>query len=861
MSRAEAAERSRTVTVHDYHVSLDLRTALQDPEAGFTTRSIITFSAVPGSSTFLDFVGRSVQRINLNGRDLPVEQLYRGARISLPELAAENQVIVTATGEYSRSGEGLHRFVDPADGKIYLYTQYEPADARRVYPNFEQPDLKGRYSFEVIAPSEWRVASNGAEVSVQPLSSTPELSRWSFAQTEPISSYITCVLAGEYSYFSSSWSGTVLPDGGSLAIPLGAYCRASIKESFDAETIFELTRKGLDFFHSVFGYPYPFGKYDQAFVPEYNLGAMENPGLVTFTDDYVFTSRATDIQYQQRANTLLHEMAHMWFGDLVTMQWWDDLWLKESFADFMGTFAVAQATDWGNASWVSFANRRKAWAYRQDQLPTTHPIVADIVDLEAAKQNFDGITYAKGASVLKQLVAFVGEDAFFSAAREYFSKHAFGNTTLKDLLVELSAASGRDMSDWSERWLQTSGISTLSVSVTADDGVLGSVRIEQEAMDPVTARNADRPHLLRLGCYTFDSTGALALTESHSLDLDGASTEVTALQGVAQPDLLLLNDEDLSYAKVRFDDHSLQTVLTSLDRLNDPLARVLCWSTLWNMTRDAVLPAASYVEAVRRFAPAESGVGILSNLLETASTAVESFTPLAQRSDLREELLGTIAEQLKLAVAGSDLQLAWFRALAAVSRNSTGQLGLLRQLLDGEGPIGLQIDTDPRWQIWRALAANGLAAPAELEAELARESNSRALVGFTVAMAARPEAEVKAQAWNSTWQDGSLSNELLSATISGFLLGPEELREEYRSRYFAQIGEIWASRSIEIASRIVGELFPEQDAQPGLALEQQPVVVLATEWLEANAEAPAALRRIVIEGLDNLRRALRAQLG
>jgi aminopeptidase N len=472
LQRSEAAARSALISTTSYDVSLDLRQA-PDPEvAGYPSRSMINFTAQPGASTFLDFIG-TVDSVFLNGKGLRVEAVVDGARIRLDNLQAENQVTVTGTALYSRSGEGMHRFVDPADGQCYLYTQYEPADARRVFANFEQPDLKAPYTFHVMAPAHWHVASNGAEVNRTLLTSDPATARWDFATTEPMSTYITTVLAGPYFKVEDRWQAA-LDDGTSLDVPLALYCRASLADSFDADELFRLTKSGLDFFNRLFDYPYPWGKYDQAFVPEYNLGAMENPGLVTFTESYVFTSRATDAQYQARANTLLHEMAHMWFGDLVTMQWWDDLWLKESFADYMGTLGVDQATVWDTA-WVNFANKRKAWAYVQDQLPTTHPIVADIPDLEAAKQNFDGITYAKGASVLKQLVAYVGFEAFIAGSREYFRKHAYGNTSLADLLAALSTASGRDLAGWAQQWLQTSGISTLALDISedaADDGVL-----------------------------------------------------------------------------------------------------------------------------------------------------------------------------------------------------------------------------------------------------------------------------------------------------------------------------------------------------------------------------------------------------
>lgn len=858
LSRAEATERARIVSVHDYHVTLDLRSAISPEVDGFTTQSIITFSAIPGESSFLDFVGSSVQRVNLNGRDLPID--YHGARIQLPGLQAENQVLVTATARYSRTGEGLHRYQDPEDGKIYLYTQYEPADARRVFANFEQPDLKGHYRIEVIAPSHWRVASNGTEEAVTALASASDLSRWVFAATEPISSYITCILAGEYARFESHWSGAV-------EIPLAAYCRTSMATSFDADQVFELTKRGLDYFHGLFDFPYPFGKYDQAFVPEYNLGAMENPGLVTFSDSYVFTSRATDMQYEQRANTLFHEMAHMWFGDLVTMRWWDDLWLKESFADYMGTLAVAETTDWGAQSWVNFANRRKGWAYVQDQLPSTHPIVADIVDLEAAKQNFDGITYAKGASVLKQLVAFVGPEAFFSAARKYFRDHAFGNTTLQDFLAALASATegsasatGRDMTAWAAAWLQTAGISTLSADIESIDGRYRSVQIHQQAEDPITGLPAHRPHTLRIGLYSSTADGTLARIRSIPVEVAGEWTDVPELAGEPQAELLLLNDDDLSYAKVRLDAESLRTVLSSLDRLDDPLASTLCWSALWNMTRDAVLPAADFVSAVQRFAPVITQDGVLATLLDYARIAVQRLSPAAQRRQLLEALLQTSAAQTHTVAAGSGVQLAWMRSLALLARDSTSVNQLLRETLAGNGPDGLTVDSDLHWRLLQALAANGSAALPELDAARTADQSSTAAIGYRCAVAARPEDSVKAATWFEIVDSDSLSNAEISAAIEGFRTGPASLLQPFRSRYFELLDGIWTSRSIEISSRIVRGLFPEQDAEPGVAVDQHDVAVKAAAWLASHADVPQALRRIVIECLDQLQRSLHAQL-
>ncbi len=861
LRRAEAAVRSALITVQSYDVSVDVRSAADPSVAGFTTQSIITFTAAEaGSETFLDFIGSSVHAVILNGHAQPLADVVDGSRIWLRALEAENQVTVIGTGAYSRSGEGLHRFVDPADGRTYLYTQYEPADARRVFANFEQPDLKAPFTFHVTAPSEWEVASNGAVAALTPLTSDASASRWDFASTRPISTYITSILAGPYHREQDHWSRQ-FDDGTSLDVPLAAYCRASLAEHFDAKRIFETTKAGLAFFHTLFDYPYPFGKYDQAFVPEYNLGAMENPGLVTFTDNYVFTSRATDTQHQLRANTIMHEMAHMWFGDLVTMFWWDDLWLKESFADYMGHLAVAGATDWGAKSWVLFANKRKAWAYIQDQLPSTHPIVADIRDLEAAKQNFDGITYAKGASVLKQLVAFVGFEAFMAGSRRYFREHAYGNTSLKDLLDVLSAASGRDLTEWARQWLQTSGISTLHAELDAHDGVLTRLSLHQDALDPVTDRQEPRPHRLKIGFYDFAGSGALERTDSLELDVLGAVTVVEAAAGKPRPALLLINDGDLSYAKVRLDDVSEATVLASLDKLADPMARALCWSALWNAARDGAMPAARYIDAVERFAPSESDLGVLASLLDNARTAVERYCAAGERGEAREGVLEAVVSRLHAADAGSDQQLVWARAFAAVARRSDSHRGLAAGLLSGTTAVpGLSIDPELRWALWQALAATGHATPEELAAELVGDNRASARTGHLTAVSAQPAAEVKQHAWQEAVHGTALSNELLSATIEGFRQGTPELLNPFTEPYFAAIAGVWAERSIELSGRIVRGLYPgAQDLVAGQQPSEHPVVLRTDQWLASNEAAPAALRRIVIEQRDQLMRSLHAQ--
>ncbi|MGA7207184.1 MAG: aminopeptidase N [Specibacter sp.] len=869
LARVEAATRKSLITVHHYDVRVDVGNAMNLADPGFPTQSTIAFSAVTaGSSTFLDFIGLGVESVVLNGRTLDVAEVVDDSRIILDGLALENEVTVNATAAYSRSGEGLHRFQDPADGQVYTYTQYEPADARRVFANFEQPDLKAPFTFHVTAPAGWEVASNQSVTGYADVEIGDDGAAvsgcWDFAPTLPISTYITTILAGPYfkvsDQFTMTFGSASAHAGTQLDIPLTAYCRASLAEHFDTDPIFAVTKAGLAYFNEIFDYPYPFGKYDQAFVPEYNLGAMENPGLVTFTESYIHTSRATDTQYQQRANTIMHEMAHMWFGDLVTMSWWDDLWLKESFADFMGHLAVAEATEWGEKSWTLFASRRKTWAYLQDQLPTTHPIVADIPNLEAAKQNFDGITYAKGASVLKQLVAYVGQDAFMAGARAYFSAHEYSNTSLADLLVPLSEASGRDLASWASQWLQTAGISTLTPAVATTDGTITGFSITQEAMDPTTGRPALRPHRLSVGLFNHDG-GALVRTHSVTVDVAGAVTEVPELTGVQVPALVVVNDQDLTYAKVRLDDVSLETALTSLGSVADPLARSLVWSSLWNAARDAILPSSLYVQAVCDHSAGEADIALLQSLADNARYAISNYCPPETRGGLRATLLAAVERNLDAAAPGGDEQLVWARTFAALGRGSDATIARIQGLLDGTGvPAGLRVDSSLRWLLWQALAARGAATVAELDAELAAATTAETRVGRLTAVAAFPDPAVKAQAWEDSVVGSALTNELLSATIEGFTMGGHDLLDAYVEPYFAILNSIWEQRSIEIAGRIVRGLFPaHQDLPAGTDPAAHPVVVRTDAWLSENPGAASGLRRLVVEQRDHLVRSLTAQ--
>jgi aminopeptidase N len=647
-----------------------------------------------------------------------------------------------------------------------------------------------------------------------------------FAETLPISSYITSVAAGPYHRVEGEWRR------GQQVLPLGVHCRASLAEHLDADEILEITGQGLDFFADAFRYPYPWGKYDQIFVPEYNIGAMENPGLVTFTEAYVFRGAATVAQHEGRANTILHEMAHMWFGDLVTMRWWDDLWLKESFADYMGAHATAAVTRFPDA-WVTFAARRKAWAYSQDQLPTTHPIVADIADLEAAKLNFDGITYAKGASVLKQLVAFVGEKEFFEGARQYFAAHAFGNTTLDDLLRHLGAASGRDVHAWSRAWLETTGMSTIEVERDGESAVL----VQSDA----------RPHRLRVGLFEVRD-GRLVRTRTVDADV---LAERTPLGEIGAADLVLPNDGDLTYAKVRLDAASLDAVEAALSTIDDTLARGLVWSALWNATRDGELPAARYLGIVRRHAGAETNSALRADALANASFAIGHYVTAERRPQERAAWLETTWQQLTAASAGSDAQLAWARALGAAALYDGTRAEELRGMLAGTvaAPDGLQLDPELRWAWLTALAATGHATVADADDELRRDPTAKGRTAHLTVLAARPDADVRAAAWHRSWDDTTLTNDHLSATIAGVRAGGRrDLIAAFDGEYFQRIRGVWSERSIEIAARLVRGLFPEGDA-----------LDLVDAWLARNEDAPAALRRIVIEQRDHLARDLRVR--
>nr|WP_202446235.1 aminopeptidase N [Streptomyces sp. SID4941] len=844
LTREEAQERARLLTVDAYEIDLDLSGA----QEGGTYRSVTTVrfdSAEDGAETFIDLVAPAVHDVELNGKALDVASVFRDSRIALKHLrAGANELKVVADCAYTNTGEGLHRFVDPVDEQAYLYTQFEVPDARRVFASFEQPDLKATFRFTVKAPAGWTVISN---------SPTPEPvdDVWSFEPTPRVSTYITALIAGPYHAVHSTYE----KDG--QVVPLGIYCRPSLAEYLDADDIFAVTRQGFEWFQEKFDYPYPFAKYDQLFVPEFNAGAMENAGAVTIRDQYVFRSKVTDASYEVRAATILHELAHMWFGDLVTMEWWNDLWLNESFATFaeVACQAYAEGSRWPH-SWTTFANSMKTWAYRQDQLPSTHPIMADIRDLDDVLVNFDGITYAKGASVLKQLVAYVGMDEFFTGVQAYFKAHAYGNTRLADLLGALEKTSGRDLKAWSKAWLETAGINVLRPEIETDGaGHLTSLTVVQEAPAlPAGAKGEPtlRPHRIAVGFYDLDGEGHLVRTNRIELDVEGERTAVPLPADTARPAVVLLNDDDLSYAKVRLDEDSLRVVTEHLGDFTESLPRALCWASAWDMTRDGELATRDYLELVLSGIAKESDIGVVQSLHRQVKLAVDQYAaPEWREAGLTRWTEATLAH-LRAAEPGSDHQLAWARAFAATARTPL-QLDLLQALLNGTEEIeGLAVDTELRWAFVQRLAASGLLDEEEIAAEYERDRTAAGERHAAAARAAQPSEAAKAEAWASVVESDKLPNSLQESVISGFTQSDQrELLAPYTEKFFAAVKDVWDARSHEMAQQIAVGLYP--------ALQVSQATLDATDaWLES-ARPNAALRRLISESRSGVERALRAQ--
>ncbi len=846
LTRDEAATRAALLDVTSYTIDLDLTGATAPDARTFSSTTTIVFtSREDGAETFADLVDATIHEITLNGEPVDVSA-YADSRIALTGLQETNTLVVRADCTYSHTGEGLHRFVDPADDRVYLYTQFEVPDARRVYTTFEQPDLKSVFTFTVTAPEGWTVISNAETPDPTPLGDGR--ATWSFPATERMSTYITALVAGEYHADYDTYAG---PHG---EIRLGHFCRQSVRPFLDVEELVEITKQGFAFFEEAFGYPYPFAagsqgrKYDQAYVPEYNMGAMENAGCVTFRDEYLPRSRQTHAFYEQRANTVLHEMAHMWFGDLVTMRWWDDLWLNESFAEWASHHAMTKATKYADA-WTGFTNARKNWAYRQDQLPSTHPIAADNVDLEAVEVNFDGITYAKGASTLKQLVAWVGEDEFLEGLRAYFAKHAFANSEFSDLLSALESSSGRDLGSWAEEWLQTSGVNTLEPAFeVAEDGTFSSFAIRQTAHPDFPTL---RRHRVAVGLYDREN-GRLVRRTSVETDVHGELTTLDELVGERRPDLMLLNDGDLTYAKIRLDEDSLATLVSSIDTLDDSLARALCWGAAWDMTRDAEMSTTDFTELVLRGIGSESDLTAVQALLRYARTAIDTYSAPQHRAALQTRWEQGLSELVDQAEDGSDHQLAFVRAFAAAATTDAA-LDRVAGLYHGSASLGgLQVDTDLRWALLTALTAAGRADEADVRAELERDNTISGQERAAAARTVMPTAEAKQAAWEATVVRPDTPNETQRQIATHFqVAGQDELLEPYVERYLEAAETVWEKLGVFRAGMVLQFLFPRALATRGTLERVQ-------SWLESPTANPAAVR-YVKEGASDLERALAAQ--
>jgi aminopeptidase N len=832
LTRNEARERARLLSVQSYQVELDLT----GDESTFNSLTTVRFSCTsPGAATFIDLTAPEVSEITLNGSAVDTGA-FDGNRIALRGLAASNELTVVATCAYSHSGEGLHRFTDPADKGVYMYSDLETFDAHQIYACFDQPDLKATYELTVTGQDDWEVISNMAPAG-DPEPAGFGARRWHFPPTPVLPTYITAVAAGPYHVVRQTHDG----------IPLGVFCRQSLASYLDADEIFEVTRQGFDFYHREFGIRYPFGKYDQLFVPEFKAGAMENAGCVTFLEAYLFRSRVTDAAREARGSTILHEMAHMWFGDLVTMRWWDDLWLNESFATWASTVAQAEATRWRDA-WTTFAQVEKSWAYRQDQLPSTHPIAADIPDIEAVEVNFDGITYAKGAAVLKQLVAYVGRDNFVAGVRQYFNSHAWQNATLGDLLSALEQTSGRDLSSWSKAWLETAGLNTIRPSYElGPDGTFTSFSVLQEA--PASHPQL-RPHRIAIGLYRATDAG-LDRIRRVEVDIAGDATAIPELIGAQRPDLVLVNDDDLSYAKVRLDAHSLGNLIAASGRFADPLPAAMCWLAAWDMVRDAEMSIRDYLSLVLAGVDTITDISVLQVVLRQAAAAIRRFGDPAWRPGGLAQFSAAMRDLLQRAQAGSDEQLAYAVAFAD-SATAPDELDLIAGLLDGSVVLdGLVIDTEMRWRLLHRLVSRGRASHAQIERELDNDRTDAGERHAAAATAAIPNPEAKAEAWNQI-TGGAMANATFRAALDGFTdLDQDELVAPYAEKYFDQVPRIWRDWGSDMSQYFAIVAYPR------MQISQE--AIDAADAYVARTNPPPALRRLLVEGRDDVARALRCR--
>ncbi|QOV39019.1 aminopeptidase N [Streptomyces ferrugineus] len=828
LTRDEAQTRARLLDVHRYAIELDLTTG----DETFDSRTVIEFTARADADTFVEIKPAELRSVTLDGQPLDPQTLD-GERLPLKNLTAgEHELRVDAAMRYSRTGEGMHRFTDPTDGETYLYTQLGMDHCKLVFPAFDQPDLKAVFDLSVTAPEGWTVLANGV---------TEHLGdgRWQAAPTPLISTYLVALAAGPWHSVRTEHRG----------LPFGIHCRRSLAPYLDADAdeLLQVTRQCFDRFHEKFDEPYPFDSYDQAFVPEFNAGAMENPGLVTFRDEFVFRSAVTVTERQTRAMVIAHEMAHMWFGDLVTLRWWDDIWLNESFAEYMGYQICAEATRFGD-TWVDFGVARKAWGYDADQRPSTHPVAPESVeDTASAMLNFDGISYAKGASALRQLVAWLGEKDFLAGINTHFARHRFANATLADFIDSLATATERDVHAWADTWLRTTGVDTLTAAVTPGDNGTYTLTVDH---------SGSRPHRIAVGLYDQDlgdDEGHLTLRERLDLDVPQSAPQPIG----KRPALLLLNDGDLTYAKVRFDTGSFATVQERLAGLPDPLTRAVVWNALRDAVRDGELPAIAYLETARTHLPHETDLAIVQGVLAFASAQVaDQYLPAEQRPAALSTLSALCRDLIRRTEDGDNpgLRLIAVRHFIGVAAHPDT---IAAWLADGTVPGGPELDPELRWRVLVRLAALGAVDEAAIAAELDRDPSASGQEGAARCRAALPDEDAKARAWEAmfaTDEGTDLSNHMLTATAQGFWQ-PEQadLVRQYVPRFYKDAVALAARRGPAIAAAVGRFAFPVYAVDPDS-------LRLGEECLRDDEPIPA-LRRRLADQLDDLARALKVREG
>ena len=805
LTRDEAATRSATITVEHVTVELDLTQGARE----FGSRTAIRFrchTPGPGSRTFVDLRAIRVGMIRLNGVELPPTALHDG-RLILTDLCEDNLLDVEATMAYSRDGQGLHRSVDPADGREYVFGHLFLDAAPTVFACFDQPDLKAPYAVSVVAPSEWVVVGNGAE--------QRDGTRWMLAQTPPLATYFVTVCAGPYAVARSEHD----------SIPMGIYARASLERELRAQApqMFEVTAASFDYYHALFGIRYPFGKYDQVFVPEFNAGAMENPGCVTIRDAYLFRGAATDEDLLVRSNTIAHELAHMWFGDLVTMRWWDDLWLNESFAEYMAYRTLTQAGLFPQA-WVDFSIGRKMWGYAAERSPSTHPVAGSPApDALSALTNFDGISYAKGASVLRQLIAHIGDEAFVAGVTAYLNEHAFGNGELREFLAAMSRAAGVDLTNWSGAWLETAGADTISTEL---GGWVGR-RVPPD-------HPADRPHTLDVAGW---SDGAEVFRVPVRVTGDWTHDEALA---VAPPAAVVVpNASDLTWADVDLAPATLSALTTQLGAIPDATARAVVWSALLGGVYRGTVDPRLALDVFTAAAPQEQHDGILARVsTHLTDRIIPCFLPPEAGPSAVGRVAGVGYRVLREAVPGSAQAVV---AARLVARTTTDE-DRLRAWLDGAHlPTGLDGDADFRWLVVRNLASRGRLDEVGIEAVRRADDTLSGRLAALGARAGIPDVASKGWAWTELTTNQRLSNYEALALGGGLWLAPDPtLVEPYAARFPDAVVRMSGWFGDDAMDRIVKAAFP------------RPLVTPATAAMAAGALAREDLT-------PGVRRALRDQ--